>query len=102
MAARRRCANVVAPVRRVILFRPCPGLTSLCRNSSSAPPELDHFPLSTHDLRRGLHSCAASRLIYEMQFHLPEALSVATQTLTSGANISRSFGAVLGTLRSTC
>ncbi len=29
-------------------------------NWSFAPSELDHFPL-THGLRRGLHSCAASR-----------------------------------------
>src|SRR6266849_9610902 len=56
-------------------------LKSLGCNSSSAPPELDHFPLSTHGLRRGLDSCAASRLIYGMRLHFPEAHSVATQTL---------------------
>src|SRR6266849_6313722 len=57
------------------------GLKSLCLNSSSAPPELDHFPLSTHGLRRGLHSCVASRLIYGVQFHFQRHLRVATQTL---------------------
>src|SRR6266849_2643449 len=56
-------------------------LKSLGCNSSSAPPELDHFPLSTHGLRRGLDSCAASRLIYGMRLHFPEGPSVATQTL---------------------
>jgi len=33
--------------------------------SSFAPPGLDHFPLWTHGLRRGLHSCAVSRLAAE-------------------------------------
>src|SRR5580698_7086865 len=32
------------------------------RRRSFAPPGLDFFPFITHGLRRGLYSCAASRL----------------------------------------
>jgi recombination protein RecA len=39
-----------------------PAIPSLCENTSSAPSGLDHFPLATHGLRRGLHSLAATRL----------------------------------------
>jgi hypothetical protein len=37
-------------------------LTSVCGSYSFAPSGLVLFPLSTHGLRRGLHSFAASRL----------------------------------------
>jgi len=33
-----------------------------CENYSFAPSGLARFPIATHGLRRGLHSCAASRL----------------------------------------
>jgi recombination protein RecA len=39
-----------------------PAIPSLCENDSSAPSGLDHFPLATYGLRRGLHSLAATRL----------------------------------------
>src|SRR6266496_2401136 len=39
-----------------------PSLRSLCRSFSFAPLGLALVPLSTHGLRRGLNSCAASRL----------------------------------------
>ena len=42
------------------------SLQSLCRNCSFAPSELADLPLSTHGLRRGLHSIAASRLGYSL------------------------------------
>jgi len=38
------------------------SLRSLCHSFSVAPSGLAHFPLTTHGLRRGLHSSAASRL----------------------------------------
>jgi hypothetical protein len=38
------------------------GVESVREHSSVAPSGLGHFPLSTHGLRRGLHSNAASRL----------------------------------------
>ena len=41
------------------------GRPDLGHNRSFAPLGLDGFPLSTHGLRRGLHSYAASRLEQE-------------------------------------
>ncbi|MGA2859356.1 MAG: GtrA family protein [Candidatus Sulfotelmatobacter sp.] len=50
-------AKALPEERRVVA-----ALKRARENSSSAPSGLGHFPLSTHGLRRGLHSHAASRL----------------------------------------
>src|ERR1035441_7906161 len=56
------------------------SLRSLGRSCSFAPSGLRHVPLPTHGLRRGLHSCAASRLLIESVLHFSNAKSAMTQT----------------------
>src|ERR1039457_7464992 len=56
------------------------SLRSLGRSCSFAPSGLRHVPLPTHGLRRGLHSCAASRLLIEPVLHFSNAKSAMTQT----------------------
>jgi cytosine/adenosine deaminase-related metal-dependent hydrolase len=41
----------------------------LGRNYSFAPSGLNQFPPITHGLRRGLYSCAASRLLSRLSSH---------------------------------
>jgi hypothetical protein len=50
-------------------------------NSSYVPSGLANFPLSTHGLRRGLHSCAASRLNLGPSSHGSAENLVLTPTL---------------------
>src|ERR1035438_1259685 len=56
------------------------SLRSLCRSCSFAPSGLCHVPLPTHGLRRGLHSCAASRPLIEPVLHFSNAKSAIAQT----------------------
>src|SRR5258708_36716697 len=72
------------------------ALQSPCEDSSSAPSGLDHFHFFTHGSRRGLYSCAASRLL---RASLPTRFSeilVLTQTLQGRARrvCSRPLGPV--------
>jgi hypothetical protein len=56
------------------------SLRSLCRSFSFAPLGLALVPLSTHRLRRGLHSCAASRLDSVSPAHFSDNDPAMTQT----------------------
>jgi hypothetical protein len=57
-----------------------PSLRSPCHSFSVAPPGLADFPLTTHGLRRGLHSFAASRLVLCRVFHFSRRDGATTQT----------------------
>jgi hypothetical protein len=56
------------------------SLRSLCRSFSFAPLGLALVPLSTHGLRRGLHSFAAPRLHSVSLVHLSDDHRAMTQT----------------------
>src|SRR5258708_25277720 len=86
--------RVVAPLAGLDSSRGLyPALTSLCESSSSAPSGLDHVPLFTHGSRRGLNSCAASRLLRASLLHCVSEILVLIQTLTCRAFLFRRFAA---------
>jgi len=56
-SVKTRCSHSVK-----VRWEPPSSLRSLCRSCSFAPSRANPLATSTHDLRRGFYSCAASRL----------------------------------------